>query len=540
LVRPLFILALAAVALMLPSLVWGTLPSHSSLHNLTWAAQFSEQVLSGIPYPRWLPESFDGLGAPTFYFYPPLAFWIDALLRALTFDLLPTSWRLSVTSTVLLWASGAAMLAWLRLQKVNGRTALIGALAYMVAPYHLTDHYLRGAIAEFAAYAVLPLVMVGVTLVARRHRAGVIVLATSYAALVMAHLPTALLASLTMIPAWVLSLAYGMRRSDPLFLLRCGLGLALALGLSAPYLLPALTLQAAVMMDWIWLYGFQIDRSFLLMPDRWVQPQHMFVVIAACAIGWFLASLSLLGRRGPALLWAAVSLGALVLLSGLVPWLWQLPLVSKVQFPWRLLIVVEFAAITALSLAPGLWGERLPRLLLVFAALGLMVATAVTLRAMAVRVELAVKGEVPAEQDAREYLPAGFPQRPDAGYADLELEPATKMPLIACNPTARLCRAEPERFGMLRLSLDSDQPTTVTVRRFVFPAWRLTPALPLAAADPYRLVSFVSPAGRHEWQLDRRILPAEEWGWRAFAVSLIALVLIVTWRRRPLDFGLRS
>ena len=90
------------------------------------------------------------------------------------------------------------------------------------------------------------------------------------------------------------------------------------------------------------------------------------------------------------------------------------------------------------------------------------------------------------------------------------------------------------------LSLDSDQPTTVTVRRFVFPAWRLTPALPLGAADPYRLVSFVSPAGRHEWQLDRRILPAEEWGWRAFAVSLIALVLIVTWRRRPLDFGLRS
>jgi len=31
---------------------------------------------------------------------------------------------------------------------------------------------------------------------------------------------------------------------------------------------------------------------------------------------------------------------------------WQLPELAKVQFPWRLLIAVDFALITALCLAP--------------------------------------------------------------------------------------------------------------------------------------------------------------------------------------------
>ena len=50
--RPSLVLAAAAILLLLPSLVLGTLVSHSSPQNLTWAAQFSEQVRSGVLYPR--------------------------------------------------------------------------------------------------------------------------------------------------------------------------------------------------------------------------------------------------------------------------------------------------------------------------------------------------------------------------------------------------------------------------------------------------------------------------------------------------------
>lgn len=534
-------MAVAAVALMLPSLLWGTLPTHSSLHNLTWGAQFAEQFRGLVLYPRWLASSFNGLGAPTFYFYPPLAFWVDALVSVLSFDVLSTSWRLSVTAVLLLWASGAALYAWLRVEAVARRVALLGALAYMAAPYHLVDHYIRGAMAEFAAYAPLPLVMCGVALVARRDRAGWLVLAASYAALVTAHLPTALLVSLTAIPAYVLFVAWRAWKADRSILLRCAAAFVLGLGLAAPYLVPALSLQDAVLIEWMWRYGFQVDQGFLLMPGRWVQPPYMIVIVDSIAAGWLLATLGLLifWRRGPRqegqppiLLWTAVSLAALLLMSGLVPWFWHAPMVSKVGFPWRLMIVVEFATLTALCLGAWPGRERLSRLLLLLAAVGFAPAVATTVNGIVGRIELAVKGDVPHEQDAREYLPNGFPQRPDASYAELDLEPTLGLPPIACTPAVRVCRAEAKRFGAMLLEIDSDQPTRVTLRRFAFPAWQLEPPLPLVATEPLRLVSFDAPPGRHAYRLSRRVLPAETWGWGLAAASLILLGLL-TLRPNP-------
>ncbi len=64
----------------------------------------------------------------------------------------------------------------------------------------------------------------------------------------------------------------------------------------------------------------------------------------------------------------ALSLACLILIAGLLPWFWDLPLVGKVQFPWRLLMVVEFALLTAPCLAP--LGELRRIVVYVFAAAG--------------------------------------------------------------------------------------------------------------------------------------------------------------------------
>ena len=55
--------------------------------------------------------------------------------------------------------------------------------------------------------------------------------------------------------------------------------------------------------------------------------------------------------------------------------------------------------------------------------------------------------------------------------------------------------ATAERFGTLRLELESAAPTTVTVRRFYFPAWTAEGVSAITPTDRYRLVSFVVPAG---------------------------------------------
>ena len=229
--RPALILAAVAILLLAPSLLLGTMLSHSSPHNLTWAEQFSEQFRNFILYPRWMPESFEGLGGPAFYFYPPLTFWVDSLVSVVTFNALSLSYRLSLTWVVMLWASGLAMHAWLRQQTGSDRIALWGAIAYMAAPYHLLDHYLRGAFAEFTVYVFLPLVLLSI----RRP----VLLAFAYAGLVASHLPVALLISVTVLPAYLL-----FRLRTPVEWLRAAAGGLLGLGLAAIYILPALTLQA--------------------------------------------------------------------------------------------------------------------------------------------------------------------------------------------------------------------------------------------------------------------------------------------------------
>jgi hypothetical protein len=507
---------------MLPSLVFGTLISHSSPQNLTWAAQFSEQFRAGIPYPRWMPDSFDGLGSPAFYFYPPLPFWLDSLVSIATFNLLTVPYRLAVTSTVLLLASGLAMHAWLRHATGNRLVALAGGVAYMAAPYHLLDHYTRGAFAEFTAFVFLPLVVLSIDLVARRRRGGMALLAATFAALLMSHLPAALLASLTVVPLYVLR--KGWRRPD--IVARCAAGGVLGLALAAVYLGPALLMQDTISAQVFWSGFYQVENWFVVAPSHWPESYLMWmitlmVVCDSLVCVWLCVAFR---HHGDVTLWAGGCLVCLVLLSGLVPWFWQLPELDKVQFPWRLMAVVEFMLLTALCVAPFGKVDRSAIYALGGAAAAGTAAMALLVYDVANRIAYGQGHSSLARQDVREYMPHAFPHRAGLRYDELGLEAVAATPPISCAPVARLCRAEPGRFGALAIELDSDQPTTVTLRRFAFPAWQLAPPLPITATEPYRLVSFVAPAGQHLLRLDRQALWPERWGWIISCLSAVLLL----------------
>ena len=535
--RPALVLLIVAAALLAPSLVQGNLISHSSPQNLTWAAQFADQFRAGVVYPRWLPESFDRLGSPTFYFYPPIAFWVDALVSVATFNALPVSYRLSLSSLLLLWASGLAMHAWLKGQATSPRVALYGALAYMAAPYHLLDHYYRGAYAEFAAYAVLPLVALAVSRIAEGRRLGPVLFALAYAALPMAHLPTALLISVTALPLYVLYRGWRLGAAGPAlgFFLRCALGGALGLGLAAVYLVPALALQYWIPSDTFWVAYYHVENWFLLTPDRWPQPHDMMRIISWFAAAYGVAAVGVvavlardgvrLAWRSEAVFWALACLLCLLLIAGALPWFWRIPFVAKVQFPWRLMIVVEFADISTLCLMPWPVRPRMLSFVFVVAIVALMPGLADMATGIVVRTRVSgVQADSPA--DLRQFEPAGFPQDPKAAYADLGLEALKDVPAIACAPAPRLCRATGGPFDGVSVEIDTDTPTTVVLRRFYYPFWRSDPALPIVATDPLQLVSFMTPAGHHTYRLQRVMVPAEMIGW---AISGLSFVLLLGW-----------
>lgn len=547
--RTSLVLLVVAALLLTPSLVLGTLISHSSPQNLTWGSQFADQIRAGVVYPRWLPDSFDGLGGPAFYFYAPISFWADALLSLVTFDVFSVSYRQSLASLLLLWASGLAMHAWLKAAAASPRAAFYGALAYMAAPYHLLDHYYRGAFAEFAAYAVLPLVALGVHRVAENRRFGPAVLAGAYAALLMTHLPTALLITLTALPMYVLYRGWRLGAVLPAagFFVRCAMSGALGLGLSAIFLVPALTLQGWISSEKFWVPGYRIEDwlllRFLLIPDPWFRLTDMMEIIAWLAAAYAIAAIGVAaalaqargrpGWRSEAAFWALVCVVCLALIAGLLPWFWQIPFVAKVQFPWRLMIAVEFAAITAICLAP--WRRRARAALIIMGVAILALVPGVSEMALGIFVRTHVSMvQQDTPQDLKQFMPAGYSQRPGAGYAELGLEPLKDVPAISCSPAAAVCSATAERFGAMRLTVESDAPTTVVLRRFFFPAWQIDGVAAVVPTDPLKLVSFVAPAGRHTFHLRRTALPEEQWGWALSGLSLILLLVwtAVEWRIR--------
>ena len=526
--RPWLTLAVAALLLFLPSLIWGTLFSDSAALNLNWADQFARQVQAGAPYPRWLSDSFRGLGSPVFYFYPPLPFWLDALVAIVTADALSVAYRLAVTGTLILWASGLAMHRWLLAETGKREAALLGALAYMAAPYHLVDHYLRGAFAEFAAIAVLPLVMLALRGVADRRSQALPLLAICYAALLLSHLPTALLASVTLFPGYWL---WRGRRAGVAGAALVVAGGALGIALAALYVVPALMLQDWISAAFLWSSFYRVEAWFFLAPGQWPDVTIMQVIVSLALAYVLIAAAVAVQARGPGF-WTVLCVAGVVLVSGLVPWFWQLPELSKVQFPWRLMTVVEFAAITAACSVDWAPLRKPASWILLAAALALLHAGVLTVRYTVEGIRLTQAYRPLPRIDAKEYLPNGLPGVLQGDEA--ALRQAADSPLIRCLPAARLCRATEGRFGELALEVDTGQPTTVVLHRFFFPAWRLDGGPAVVPSDPLRLLSFEAPAGRTSARLERVALPAERWGWAVSGLALVAWLLLL-WRAISVD-----
>lgn len=444
-IRPIALLLAVAIAATLPTVIWPN-TFDSGVYNYVWTKQFGEALGRGELYPRWLPDSFMGLGSPTFYFYPPLAYYVSGLAQLVG---APTWQAIGMSATLTLFASGLSMTWWLKDKTPH---AAAWGCAYMLAPYHLlTDLYTRGALAEFAAYAWLPLL-------AKAFEGRPRLLAVSFAGLIFTHLPVAVLAGVFLVGPLMLREVVERRSVVP-FLLAGGAALAV----SGVYLVPALTLQKHVAIEQLWGPGFRPSGMTIWLGSVW-QPALF------CAVGAGLVSLVALPR-----FWAFVGLTTALLAVGVIPALWSLPILEKVQFPMRLLAVSEFAAITAISVE----AER-ARLRVALAA-----GTFVWVSNLGPPAKVILQDN-PAHRafiarampDAPEYLPAG----------------AAPSGLSTTNRNPQIARYQ-------------------AAARFAFPIWMVDGRPAEGIVIPKNAV------------IERRVLPVETWGWALSGAGLVVLGL---------------
>jgi len=509
--RDFALIAATALVLMAPALVHGAPGIDSAAFNYVWTRQFAEGLASGDIYPRWLPGSFEGLGSPTFYYYPPLAFYLSGALEVVGLE---TTHAIAAAGLVLLLASGGAMYAWLR--RKTGY-AVLGACLYMAAPYHIADFYVRAALAEFAGFVWLPLIALALESQPKRWAAPLLCLA--FAGLLVSHLPTAVLATLFLIAPMVALRIY--RERTLAFAATSLVAGVAALGLAAIYLVPALGLQSHLSTSILWGPLYQPAAWSVLNPGPGI-PAGVLYTFASLAAGAALLAVSAgLG------FWSILAVAVAVASLGLPPGLWALPLLTQVQFPWRSLVIVEFAAITAFMTSPK-------RLVVAVAAGALMLPGAFKLAEAA---QQAFANPYPADidsalPDAPEYLPPSFHA---PGVLNYETRPDLSR---LAGPLVRGAAVDIKvgRDGSIGFQATRSGP--VVIRRAAYPSWQVTLNGRAVELDRGPLIAFQARPGHYEVRRIR--LPQELVGGWISLLSALGFASFLGWtlrRRAPPDLG---
>ena len=370
-----------------PGYFWG---AHDARHNVYFLFLFDRAFRDGVWWPRWLPDFTFGYGYPFFNIYGPLASFLGEFFHLVGgLDFVASVEAVFILSIL---ASGLGMYGFAR--DWGGRAAgLVAATAYVYMPYHLLDLYVRAALAESVALAFIPFVLWGCRASVMRPRWAVVCgTALAYAGLMLtSHLVTFIFTPFLILYVVILGLVR-LNREEPLREVSAesalpllanwarqafapGLALALGLGLSAIFWLPAWAEFRYVRQDqW---YGGRYDyRDDFVYFHQLFSPTWGFGVsgpgpddpvgfgLGVVPVTLALLGLGIAGRTPRAedarwdlrFFWFFLVMGVFLTMGASAP-LWEaLSPIRYAQFPWRYLTYTT-VALACLS-AANLVGRR--------------------------------------------------------------------------------------------------------------------------------------------------------------------------------------
>ncbi len=316
---------------------------------------------AGAIWPRWAPDLYEGYGCAFFNFYAPGVFVIAGVPLLLGAKA-ATALKLAILVFTLAGFAGIFGFVWSETRRADA--ALLATLIFGVYPYHATQLFVRGDLAEYSAGCVAPLVFWAYRALARAPAERALRVGCTAAGL---HAATLLTHTLT--GQWVTELLFllvvyqaqrawrgGDRWRALLFVVVFGGGC----GLTSIYALPALLERPLVHIERMTQGGLATMRNFI--DAAWVTTPGFFFVGRAILLTPFVAIAACLRRRRPLalpLVLATVTLvlGALMLRFAMPLWRW-LPFAEYIQFPWRLLSFIGVFGALAWGVAAA---ELLPR-----------------------------------------------------------------------------------------------------------------------------------------------------------------------------------
>lgn len=529
-----------------PALLFDRMLSGDTHIHVRWQYHFAAQFWAGDVYPRWLSGLNDGFGSPAFFIYPPLGQWSAALLDPLLPGAEYASSRIAMLLFLYASIGGMGLWRWVGGLIADRPAALLAGAVYIVLPYHAyLDAYQRGAIAELVAMGVAPWIFAGIDRLrsTRGGWRGAPMTMLAVAALLLSNAPSAVAFGL-------FAAAYGLFRAigdrDAALALR-GIVCALTgVAMAGAYLATALTMTPLIKY-WLLFDGQYQPLNYLFggrpWPDRGIYlaiammvAVHVPLTVALVAAGWRHE------RARPLIATLAGSvIVTLILLTSLSTPLWRADtILSRIQFPWRLMMVQSIAiAVLAGLAAHAVRDRRAWRIALICALpVGLAIADAGLFAGRILRSQqngriVPDNAEILAHRhDVNEYQ-LGDPDRMLARFG------SRRLLVLSGRADARIVSWRPREIV---LAVQASVPTTLAVRQTMFAGWRyridggaMERARSLSPVEPVVTVSV--PAGRHDLRATMERSLAERvglwvslFGWLIFGVTVLA-----RWRHRGTD-----
>lgn len=510
-----------------------------SFTHLSWLEDFARLRAAGIDYPRWLPDTFGGLGSPTFYFYPPLCYLIGDFLYSTGIATTGSSLFHGV-STLTLFLSGITSYRYLRHKQLLEHHAALGALLYMMASYRYVDVFTRSALAEHVAFAWIPLVFLALDhAIESRTMRSVLLSAISWSLLILTNIPATILTA-------VLAGCYAIAvlRVSAWRIWPAVAGGILAAMICGYYLLPIVHFHPFIQTEKLWHFDVFTTKWHHFLIELF-DDQSRKSAIQLGALAMFLLALGVVlmlirsakpersYRRGL----LAIGLCCLVLqLPGVSDPLWELlPPLQLLQFSWRFSIGLVF--FVAVSIAIGLHHKipYVPVVLLLAACISLFFY--IRFGYIVLTYPRAPDMVEPIRRGATEYVNR---------YLDLPRDSlrsyAIKMrdePLITSELSIDITDVK-QGINELSAVVSSTSPFDLRIKKFWWPQWKLErEGVGEVALQPDTnglLLARALPAGIHRLHLTMTESSAERNGKRVSiaGISLFAVLCAMGWRyRRP-------
>ena len=542
----------AATLVIAPWLLRGYTAGHDTSFHVNWWLEFAKHFQDGNFHPRWAELAYRGYGEPAFVFYPPLSLYLGGILTSL----LP--FRLVLGAYVwLVMALAGFSFYYLCREFFDARAALLGAVVYVLNPYHLLEVHARCSMAELLVSASLPLLLLAIYRLGGAGRRGIAVAAVLFAVVALSNIPLAVVTAYGAF-AFVLGLTMA-RKSGVAPVARFATAGVLGAGLAGFLLVPAWYEKRWVLAS---VHAVVPPEAQLV---RFAAPHgHWAWALAGVEVGLMVLGVgawTLCRKMQPRdAFWAFTTLflTSVVMVLPVSAVIWRFaPALVYVQFPFRWLGVMGLAMsfVVAAAVQQSAKGLAL--------AAGVLALGVATLAAFSVLINTKADVLLPSLQrqfaEGRGYLgwPYVLPRDMKVDESGIPLHLTANEPLVA-EVSSEDAGAPPapdgapytpwqaaSRIAVTRWTAESREivvdalhPVWIRARLFRYPGWNAYfDGKPGNMASDARGAMVVQvPTGHSRVTLQYQRTPDQTYGIAVSAFSLVVVVwMLYTGKARPLD-----